>query len=174
MSVRLKLLSGYSNLTQLKSYRMALVAPLSRQMVQGGNLQTMIAQAALQWGALRQPRQSLNTGRCKCSGGPANVSCVGCEPIPIRTKFQRVAALDGRDGRPGTSITTPLFAGAAGEEGTATIVVRMRDGRQQQYTSKYNLELVDFDIEDENGDGIFEPGEYIYIRRIRVRNNGQL
>jgi hypothetical protein len=61
----------------------------------------------------------------------------------------------------------------AGEEGTATIVVRMRDGMQRQYTSKYDLELVDFDIEDENGDGIFEPGEHIYVRRIRVRNNGQ-
>ena len=84
-----------------------------------------------------------------------------------------MAALDGRDGRPGASRTTPLFAGAAGQEGTATIVVRMRDGNTQEYTSKYSLELIDFDIEDENGDGIFEPGEYIYVRRIRVRNNGQ-
>ena len=86
--------------------------------------------------------------------------------------FQRVPGLDGRDGRPGATRTTPLFAGAAGQEGTATIVVRMRDGRQQEYTSKYSLELLDFDSDDENGDGIFEPGESIYIRRIRVRNNG--
>ena len=41
------------------------------------------------------------------------------------------------------------------------------------YNSKYNLELVDFDVEDQNGDGIFKPGEYAFVRRIRVRNNGQ-
>ena len=153
--------------------RMALAAPLRRQIVQGQNLQAVIAQAALRWGALRQQRQNLNTARCKCAGAPADVSCVGCNPVPITTKFERTPGLDGRDGRPGASITTPLFAGATGQEGTATIVVRMSDGRQQEYTSKYRLELIDFDIEDENGDGIFEPGEYIYVRRIRVRNNGQ-
>jgi len=31
---------------------------------------------------------------------------------------------------------------------------------------------VDFDLEDENEDGIFEPGEHIFIRRIRVKNSG--
>ena len=106
-------------------------------------------------------------------GAPANVSCVGCDPKPIHTRFERTPGLDGRDGKPGASKTTPLFAGAVGQEGTATIVVRLRDGRLKEYTSKYSLELIDFDIEDENGDGIFEPGEYIYVRRIRVRNNGQ-
>ena len=152
---------------------MALAAPLSRQIVQGQTLQAVIAQAALRWGALRQQRQKLNTARCKCAGAPADVSCVGCNPVPITTKFERTPGLDGRDGRPGANRTTPLFAGATGQEGTATIVVRMSDGRLQEYTSKYRLELMDFDIEDENGDGIFEPGEYIYVRRIRVRNNGQ-
>ena len=155
--------------------RTALIAAnLGRQMVQGPNLQAVIAQAAVRWGAFRaQQREHLNTARCKCAGAPADVSCVGCNPVPIHTKFERVPALDGRDGRPGASRTTPLFAGAAGQEGSATIVVRMRDGNTQEYTSKYSLELIDFDIEDENGDGIFEPGEYVYVRRIRVRNNGQ-
>ena len=153
--------------------RTALAANLSRQMVQGPNLQAVIARQAVRWGALRQQRQNFNAARCKCAGAPADVSCVGCNPVPIHTKFERAAALDGRDGRPGASRTTPLFAGAAGQEGSATIVVRMRDGSTQEYTSKYSLELIDFDIEDENGDGIFEPGEYIYVRRIRVRNNGQ-
>ncbi len=152
---------------------MALVAPMHRQIVQGGNLQAVIAQAAVRWGALRQPRQNLNTARCKCAGAPSNISCVGCDPVPIHTRFERSAGLDGRDGRPGASITTPLIPGAKGQEGTATIVVRMRDGGLQEYTAKYILELIDFDVEDENGDGIFEPGEHIYIRRIRVRNNGE-
>ena len=152
---------------------MALAANMSRQIVQGQNLQAMIARAAVRWGALQQQRQNLNTARCKCAGAPANVSCVGCDSRPVHTRFERVRGLDGRDGRPGASRTTPLFAGAAGHEGTATIFVRMRDGKTQEYNSKYSLELIYFDIEDENGDGIFEPGEYIYVRRIRVRNNGQ-
>ncbi len=152
--------------------RTALAATMSRQIVQGGNLQAVIAQAAARWNVLRHQAQNLNTARCKCAGAPADVSCVGCDPIAVRTRFERAPALDGRDGRPGAQRTTPLFGGAAGQEGTATIVVRMRDGRHQEYTSKYSLELIYFDIEDENGDGIFEPGEYLYVRRIRVRNNG--
>lgn len=65
------------------------------------------------------------------------------------------------------------MCGWPGQPGAAVIVVRMQDGGQQTYDSKYNLELIDFDVEDENGDGIFEPGEHAYIRRIRVRNSGQ-
>lgn len=101
------------------------------------------------------------------------MSCVGCEPIPIHTRFKRARALDGRDGRPGAIVTNPLMCGWPGQPGAAVIVVRMQDGGQQTYDSKYNLELIDFDVEDENGDGIFEPGEHAYIRRIRVRNSGQ-
>ena len=67
----------------------------------------------------------------------------------------------------------PLFEGLPGQEGNATIIVRYRDGREQEYSSRYNLELVDFDIEDENGDNIFEPGEHIIIKRIRVTNTGR-
>ncbi|TKA83691.1 hypothetical protein B0A55_00261 [Friedmanniomyces simplex] len=36
----------------------------------------------------------------------------------------------------------------------------------------WKLRLVSFDIEDENGDGIFEPGEHVIVRRIRISNIG--
>ena len=143
---------------------------ITQQAVQGGNLQAMIARVALQYGASRQQRHT--AGNCKCAGGPQDVSCVGCEPIPIHKKFKRAQALDGRDGRPGASITASLSAGWPGRTGTISIIVRMRDGGWQEYHAKYNLELVDFDVEDENGDGIFEPGEHAFVRRIRVRNSG--
>jgi hypothetical protein len=32
---------------------------------------------------------------------------------------------------------------------------------------------VGFDLEDENVDGIFEPGEHLFVRRIRVKNFGK-
>ncbi len=108
-----------------------------------------------------------------CAGGPQDVSCVGCEPIPIHNKFKRVKALDGQVGKPGASITDLLSAGWSGQAGTTSIIVRSRDGGQQKYLSKYNVELVDFDVEDGNGDGIFEPGEHAFVRRIRVHNSGQ-
>ena len=49
----------------------------------------------------------------------------------------------------------------------------MHDGTQLNYNSKFRLELVDFDVEDGNGDGIFEPGDFLYVTRIRVRNSGK-
>lgn len=132
----------------------------------------MITRAAAQYGALRLQRNT-DAGNCKCAGGRADVSCVGCDPVPVYQTYERARALDGRDGRPGRNATTPLERGLAGNAGTGSIVVTLRNGIQQSYNSKYSLELVDFDVEDGNGDGIFEPGEYAFIRRIRVRNSGE-
>jgi hypothetical protein len=35
------------------------------------------------------------------------------------------------------------------------------------------LELIGFDVTDENQDGIFEPGEHILIQHVRIRNTGR-
>lgn len=146
------------------------MAPVRAQAVQGGNLQAMIAQVAARYGALTH--QTVNrTGNCRCSGGNGN--CVGCETEPIIQDFHRVKADDGRDGRPGAVISNRLVEGSPGKNGSFTIIVRSCDGEEQEYPSPYNLELVDFDIEDENGDGIFEPGEHIMVKRIRIRNTGE-
>ncbi len=145
------------------------MAPIRAQAVHGGNLQAMIVQVAERYGAMRHQRA--DPGSCRCAGGQG--SCIGCTSTPIHKNFSRKQGRDGRDGQPGAPITDLLFEGMPGQEGNFTIVVRSGDGQEQEYTSPYNLELVDFDIEDENGDGIFEPGEHIIIRRIRIRNTGE-
>lgn len=92
---------------------------------------------------------------------------------PVRSTFSRAPGLDGRDGRPGEAITEPLFAGSDGLPGTCSIEVQGLDGAVRAFERPYKLELVDFDVEDENQDGVFEPGESILIKRIRVRNIGE-
>lgn len=149
--------------------RTGLLSGIRTQAVVGGNLPEMIAQVAARYGAIMHRR--IDPGACHCHGGQGN--CVGCEPIPIHKHFQRAPALDGEDGQPGTPIMTSLHAGADGFAGSATIVVYNENEETQTYTSIYRLELIDFDVEDENGDGIFEPGEHLFIRRIRVRNTGE-
>ena len=67
----------------------------------------------------------------------------------------------------------PLFAGSVGQSGNATFYVRNHDGSEQRFAAPFQLELLDFDVEDENGDGVFEPGEHVFICRIRVRNTGK-
>ena len=151
------------------STRMALMAPIRAQAVEGGNLQAMIASVAQRYGARRHER--VDPGSCHCKGGTGN--CYGCESVPIHKDFQREPGKNGRDGRPGLGVDAPLFAGSTGQAGNATIFVRFHDGTQQQHDSCYQLELLDFDVDDENGDGVFEPGEHVFIRRIRVRNTGE-
>lgn len=146
------------------------MAPIRAQAVQGGNLQAAIARVAAGYGGLTHQKVD-KTGNCKCSGGSGN--CVGCEREPIIGRFQRFKANDGHDGQPGKAISDHLVEGRSGKDGNFTIVVKSRDGGEQEYASRYNLELVDFDIEDENGDGIFEPGEHIVVKRIRIRNTGE-
>lgn len=147
---------------------MALMANLRAQAVDGGNLQAIIARVAQQYGASRH--RQIDPGNCRCANGLGN--CVGCGATSVHKEFQRVRALNGQDGQPGASIADPLFPGTDGHDGVASIHVRHADGTRHEYTSRYELELVDFDVEDENGDGIFEPGEHLFIRRIRVRNTG--
>ena len=81
-------------------------------------------------------------------------------------------ALGGQDGKPGLSVTTELKHRLVGVPGNATIMVNKGDGTQDRYSSVYRLELIEFDMEDENGDSIFEPGEHVFVRRITVKNTG--
>lgn len=40
------------------------------------------------------------------------------------------------------------------------------------YPGKYHLSVVSFEVVDENGDMIMEPGEHIIVRNICVQNSG--
>jgi hypothetical protein len=75
---------------------------------------------------------------------------------------------------PGQRITTSLIQGHLGGSGTVVIVVNKADGTQQRYSTIYRLELVDFVVQDENGDSIIEPGEHVFICQIKVKNTGKL
>jgi hypothetical protein len=146
----------------------AIMAPMRAHAVSGTNLERFISQAAIAYSAARTPRT--DPGACKCGGGSGN--CAGCDMRPIRSTFRRAPGLDGRNGESGATVTEPLLKGSKGQEGSMTIAVQQADGTTQRYTSPWSLTLCDFEIEDENTDGIFEPGEYIYIRRVTVRNDG--
>ena len=140
------------------------------QAVEGGLLQAMIAQVATRYGARRNP--VINSGACECSGGTGH--CVGCEAVPIDATFTRHKGPVGREGQSGNKIMTPLVPGLPGQNGRVSIiVVSSSDGSHTEYGSKFKLELLDFEVEDENGDGIFEPGEHVLIKRIRIRNTGR-
>ncbi|KAI4861084.1 hypothetical protein F4820DRAFT_82279 [Hypoxylon rubiginosum] len=144
------------------------LARIGAQVVTGGNMTALMAQAAMRFNALHTPQ--VTPGACKCHGGQGN--CAGCDSKPVIRTFKRVEGLDGENGHSGTAGTSILHSGMDGLRGNATVVVQKSDGSQQEYSSLYSLELVDFDVEDENGDGIFEPGEHFFIRRITVRNSG--
>lgn len=164
--------SGSNQLVRVKSTMISgttnVMTGIRAQAVAGGNLPGLIAEVAARYGAIRH--QKVDPGACKCHGGEGN--CIGCDPKPVHKDFQRVAAPDGEAGLDGTPVVTTLRKGADGHSGSVTVVVRNDNGEENLYRSVYNLELVDFDIEDENGDGIFEPGEHLFIKRIKVRNTG--
>jgi hypothetical protein len=41
------------------------------------------------------------------------------------------------------------------------------------YVNRYFLFVESFEVVDENNDGINEPGEYLIVKNIIVRNNGK-
>ncbi|KAI0108983.1 hypothetical protein GGR51DRAFT_116976 [Nemania sp. FL0031] len=123
---------------------------------------------ALAANELRSPQVSAVA--CKCHGGEGH--CTGCDSRSLMQTHKQVEGLDGLNGRPGSPGTSVLGNGIDGLQGNVTIAVQNSDGSRQEYSALYSLALTDFDVEDENRDGIFEPGEHLFVRRITVRNSG--
>lgn len=154
--------------THLSANTNAIRAQTQALVVRGNSAQALIAQAAIKYNAMRT--RTTDTGYCKCGGGTG--SCQGCDVKPIRVTLTRAPGLDGKAGEKGRVITSLLAKGKDGNPGEVVIAVQHQDGTTQQYSKAWSLQLIDFDIEDENQDGIFEPGEHLFIRRIRLRNTG--
>lgn len=124
--------------------------------------------------AHRLQRPTIDGGACRCKGGPDH--CAACEKKPI---FRTFAKSGGRDGAPGVRgpdrpREDTTFEGEPGAAGSVDIVVRHKNGDRPKYNSKFDLALVGFDVEDGNGDGIFEPGEDIFVRQVRIQNKGKV
>jgi hypothetical protein len=48
----------------------------------------------------------------------------------------------------------------------------MKDLTQATYPDRYRIQVIGFDVVDENEDNINEPGEHLLVRNIRVQNFG--
>jgi hypothetical protein len=139
------------------------------QMGQGSRLQTAVALVAQTYH--NASNTTVGGGACRCNGGSGH--CSGCEAIPIYRTQSHKKGDDGPTGSTGNQIQDMLLRGAAGADGRAQIIVRHLNGDRPRYNKCYDLQLVNFDLEDENGDGIFEPGEHVMVRRIVVKNAGK-
>lgn len=114
----------------------------------------------------------LEGGACRCKGGPAE--CPACDKKPVYRTFSKPGGRDGVPGAVGAQRLDELpVEGGAGDPGSVDIIVSHKNGDRPKYSSKFRLALASFDVEDGNGDGIFEPGEDIFIRRIRFENKGK-
>lgn len=133
-----------------------------------GTLNTAVALIATRYHA--RPQRRVSQGACHCAGGQGE--CAGCDSQPITRSLHRVPGQPGQPGRDGLEQTGILKEGLPGAAGKMVILVQNLDGTISEYDKPWKLRLVSFDIEDENGDGIFEPGEKIIIRRVCVENIG--
>ncbi|MBI4425653.1 MAG: hypothetical protein HY554_18120 [Elusimicrobia bacterium] len=74
----------------------------------------------------------------------------------------------GSDGRGSRRAASP---GAAAPEGKLELLLTDDHGEVQgRFDEIYDLELLGFELESRNVDGIFEPGEEVVVSRIRLRN----
>ena len=78
---------------------------------------------------------------------------------------------DGPRGPDGPDGAARVKAGDKGEDGEYKIIVGER-GRTREYTHRYDMEIIDFEIHNDNNDGIFEPGEKATIVNLAVKNTG--
>ena len=92
---------------------------------------------------------------------------------PTVSNKSSTSKIQGKDGRREKVPKEVLYSGLDGKVGEAWIIVRSPTSGEQAYKSRFHLELVDFDVEDDNEDGIFEPGEHVFIHRIQVKNTGE-
>lgn len=158
--------SGLSKKISLTLYR-NVTRP---QIVHGQNMALLISSIASKHpGFSRQANAPMGT--CKCAGGAGH--CMSCKRTELNTQMVRPRGENGPPGERG-SFAPPitLLSGMNGHSGVGHVKALHGDGTEDTYTSRYRLELVSFEIQDENHDGIFEPGECIVIQRIRIKNSG--
>ena len=79
---------------------------------------------------------------------------------------------DGDAGRAGRPAHSQPRKGKKGSPGTSVIEVRADGGAVTRYASRYDLRLVGFEHENENDDGVYEPGERVFVRNIAIENVG--
>lgn len=79
---------------------------------------------------------------------------------------------DGATGPRGRSQTATLTDGSPANDGRVTFYVNDESGGSIRYDERYFLALKSYDVVTENGDGIIEPGEKVFVRRIEVENVG--
>lgn len=89
-----------------------------------------------------------------------------------KTTIVRGPGRAGVAGRPGNPPPTYLQGGVGGNPGSTQVTVIRNNGTEATYPTRYNLKVVSFDVVDENDDGIFEPGEHLLVKNIRVQNTG--
>jgi hypothetical protein len=96
----------------------------------------------------------------------------GCKKVPKYKSHSKPPARNGADGPRGWAPKSPLHSGNPGNSGNGSFVVfdAYDPFAHQTYTSTFEFRLVDFDVADENSDGIFEPGECALISTLQVEN----
>ncbi|CAO2655108.1 Nn.00g101720.m01.CDS01 [Neocucurbitaria sp. VM-36] len=102
---------------------------------------------------------------------PANHSS-GCQRVAKYKTHSRPSASNGSNGPRGRSPASPLYPGNSGDCGHGSVIIYDPQAPLQAryYGSKFEFRLCDFDIADENHDGIFEPGECILINALQIEN----
>lgn len=106
-------------------------------------------------------------------GGKGGKGCRWTERYGDRVvERSRPPGAPGYQGGPGAQMSTYLMGGRSGKEGSTQIRVLKKDLSEGTYAGRYDLEVVSFDVLDENDDGINEPGEHLLVRNIKVKNKG--
>lgn len=94
--------------------------------------------------------------------------------VTLYSTHARPPGNHGHQGFYGSPPITALSAGTVGAQGSVQIKVKSSNGMDSVYPGKYHLSVVSFEVVDENGDMIMEPGEHIIVRNICVQNSGIL
>jgi hypothetical protein len=127
------------------------------------------ALASANGGSMALTTRNQSTALTQYSGGG---HAAGCGDRPVYQTFSKPGASNGQRGPSGHTPRSALRSGNDGALGSAYYLVSDENGHQTRYTSKFEFELVDFEVIDENDDGIFEPGECVIVRNVCIKNTG--
>ncbi len=91
------------------------------------------------------------------------------QPHTVHDQHHNPGGSDGPAGRPGRDGSAVLMPGTDGLAGQFRILVQER-GHTAQYDARYEVEIVDYDLE--LTDEFAEPTSPLKLTRVRVRNSG--
>lgn len=131
------------------------------------------------WTTQRKTGQSCSGGDCKMvsnGNGSYRQECTPrvCQDTYTTDYHSNSGGSKGSNGPSGRAANANVSQGSAGQLGKVVFQVTQPNGQILTYSDRYDLALRSYTFRPKQNNGVFEPGDTVYVENLVVQNTGKM